>query len=441
MIVKKRVIWYSFSFVALVIASIIMLLISRGYYYDFETSSFKKNGAIYVKSIPRDTNIYINNELKKKKTPASISLPEASYKIRIEKDGFIPWSKNISIKEGYVTWENYIFLILEKRTKENITENGIKNYLISPSKNKIAYTDLNNNLWFIDINSNSHSKVYSSNNKTKLLGWDNKNEKVLVEDKGIYLIISNDDTLKIKHIPGKISKIEISKDNNDKVYALSENYLYTSSQDNLMIEEYNIIAFSQTEKNIYYSKSQNKQNELWKASFDFRTKDKILTAKSPIIKIFPSDKERYAYTTKDNNLYLRQNGETEKLYENVTFGKWSKEDKKLLYGTNQELRVYVAESNNPFENKNKIITRLSVPIENCVWFYNFNHVIYKTNNNIIFVGIDGTNSVTLVENTKSDINNFDTTKYGRSMVFAEKENNLYNIKIMKIGEKNSLIPY
>lgn len=441
MIVKKRVIWYSLSSVVLLATSVVMLFVSKGFYYDFETGAIKKNGAVYVRSIPRDSHIYINNKLKKKKTPISISLPEASYEMRVEKEGYIPWKKNISIKEGYVSWENYIFLILEKREKTNITESGIKTYLVAPSKNKIAYLDSNNNVWFVNPNDNKHTKIYSSKDELTFLSWNRDSNTLLAKDKKDYFLVTEKNTQKIKHVPGKLVKIEISESDSKDVYALSNNYLYKASEENILIQEQGIETFSQTKNNLFYAKNTKNGSEIWKSNFSFSDKNKILTDKQSITMILPNEKEAYAYTTTNKNLYLYKNGETEKLYDNVTFGKWSGDDKKLLYGTEQELRVYIEETDNPFEKRNRVINRLSVKIDSCIWFYDYNHVIYKTGDNIIFIGIDGTNSVTLQEKTNSKLNNFETTKYGRDLIFSEKENNLINIKIMKIGEENGLIPY
>ena len=60
-----RRITYSIFFTIFFISSPLLILYSLGYRYNFTTNNIEKNGAFYIKSYPRNANIYIDNVLNK----------------------------------------------------------------------------------------------------------------------------------------------------------------------------------------------------------------------------------------------------------------------------------------------------------------------------------------------------------------------------------------
>ncbi len=105
----RRLIFYGFVFI-FVFATPPIILYSMGYSFDWETQSLIQTGGIYLKSLPDQTQIFINDQ-NKKTTPRLIShlLPK-TYNVAVTKDGYFPWQKNLTISPQLVTEARNIVL-------------------------------------------------------------------------------------------------------------------------------------------------------------------------------------------------------------------------------------------------------------------------------------------------------------------------------------------
>lgn len=82
-----------------------------GYSFDWQTKKPVLTGGFYLKSVPKKTNIYINDKFEQE-TPAFIKrLVPKYYQIRIEKEGYYPWGKNLKVESKIVTEVKNIILI------------------------------------------------------------------------------------------------------------------------------------------------------------------------------------------------------------------------------------------------------------------------------------------------------------------------------------------
>jgi hypothetical protein len=62
-------------------------------------------GALTVNSNPPGADIYINSKSTGKKTPATLTLPRADYKITLRMKGFDDFRKTVSLKQDAVTFD------------------------------------------------------------------------------------------------------------------------------------------------------------------------------------------------------------------------------------------------------------------------------------------------------------------------------------------------
>ena len=122
---------YSLFFTIFFIVSPLLILYSLGYRYNFSTNSIEKNGAFYIKSYPKNANIFINDKKNNKKTPRQIlNIKPDNYKLKITKENYLDWKKELAIIEGETTFVENIVLFLEKQTKK-ILGPGADNILIN----------------------------------------------------------------------------------------------------------------------------------------------------------------------------------------------------------------------------------------------------------------------------------------------------------------------
>lgn len=448
MLVKKRVILYSFSFVFIALISITMVFVLRGYYFDLKTFSLKKGGSVFVKSIPRAAQIYIDGKLKKKKSPVNIALPSGQYTLKIEKDGFYSWEKKIKIDSGFVNWQEFIFLIRIDKQEKTIAEN-INNFSISKNYQKIAYSDINGGIFSADINGDNKKTLLENKEKAKnvkILTWSKDNQSVLIEkttekEGQRFLILKNEKSYKIPHIPGELAKIDFKYDSNEEIIALSSGKLYSAKENSILTEDTNISDFSQTNSHIIYAKNGNEESFLIKTWSDFKNKENIIKSNIKFLKVYSEINDFIAYIKEDSSLWTYLEGKENKISDEADHASWSPESKKLLFVKNGEIKIYTDKEEDPRESKTKLVTRLSSPIDEIKWFYDEGHIIYRVKNIITFLEIDGSNPINLYENS-SEINGFSTTKYGREFVYCKiADNKKADLVYSKIGEENGLIPY
>ena len=217
-----RRITYALFFTIFFIVSPLLILYSLGYRYNFSTNNIEKNGAFYIKSYPKNADIYINNEKNKKKTPNQIiNINPNTYKLKVEKEDYIPWEKNLEIKKGETTFAENIVLFLENQEK-NILGLGSDNILINNDKNKYAY--LNDNiLWITNIEEEKNYNIYKFNKNYKLIDWSSDNKNILIKDnKDYYIFDINQKNLELFNIIN-IDKVLFD---NEYIYYLKNNNLY-----------------------------------------------------------------------------------------------------------------------------------------------------------------------------------------------------------------------
>jgi len=122
---------------------------SQGYRFDIKKFQFVETGAIYIKVFPEEANLYIDDEYINKTSFFTRDilvqnlLPE-NYNIRVEKEGYHFWEKNLEIESKKVTEAKYIILFNENINFDNIANNISSFY---PNDNQIIFLNNLNELF------------------------------------------------------------------------------------------------------------------------------------------------------------------------------------------------------------------------------------------------------------------------------------------------------
>ncbi len=131
---------------------------ARGYKFDRKNFRFTPNGIMVVNSDPNGAGIYVDSVLKTA-TDATISLAPGTYKIEIKKDGFLTWSKKMTIQKEEVT-EIDASLFPAAPSLSALTFSGVINPVSSHDATRIAYVvpptkdNLDKaGLWVTEVNS------------------------------------------------------------------------------------------------------------------------------------------------------------------------------------------------------------------------------------------------------------------------------------------------
>lgn len=112
---------YSFLGVAIVVFTIFLVTIGRGYFFDFKTGQIAGGGLILLDSKPDNASVWLDNKELGKGTPTRVPLRDGNYVVRLTKDGYRPWQKQLKVETSAVTWARYPLLLPNTITTNPVT--------------------------------------------------------------------------------------------------------------------------------------------------------------------------------------------------------------------------------------------------------------------------------------------------------------------------------
>src|SRR3972149_4737722 len=135
---SKRFIITICTLVVIAIATGIAIFFAKGYPFSSEEKKIVGTGIINVTSEPDAASVYIDGHLTTATNTTISSLTPKNYTIKIVKEGFIPWEKQVSVKEGLVT-EVKVTLFPAIPTIYPLSFTGVANPTLSPDGAKLAF--------------------------------------------------------------------------------------------------------------------------------------------------------------------------------------------------------------------------------------------------------------------------------------------------------------
>ena len=117
-----------------------VIMYGKGYNFSFGNGRMGVTGTglLAATSQPDGAGIYINDHLTSA-TNNTVSLFPGEYDVRISKSGYSSWYKKIKIEKEVVS-NVYALMIPTAPKLDNITQTGINNPVMDPTRTKIAYT-------------------------------------------------------------------------------------------------------------------------------------------------------------------------------------------------------------------------------------------------------------------------------------------------------------
>lgn len=106
----RRIIFYLFLIAFIILAPLITLY-AWGYSFDWEEKTIVSTGGIYLKTHPSGAEIYINDKLRGKTNKFVRRLIPKLYEIKIIKDDYHSWQKNLLVEPRLVAKADNILLI------------------------------------------------------------------------------------------------------------------------------------------------------------------------------------------------------------------------------------------------------------------------------------------------------------------------------------------
>jgi hypothetical protein len=391
----RKLIFLSF-FVVFIIVGPLLTLYVQGYRFDLENKKFTQTGGVFIKTTPKQTEIYLNEKFYKKtdflfgSTLIENLLPQ-KYLIQIKKPGFHTWEKNLQVQEKQVTELKSIFLFA-KEVNFIPQSQLVQDFWWLPDKNAMILKEEKEDIWAL--------KLYNLDNNLKL--------QILREDdissKGAELLSLRflEDTEEIILKVGTKEQLKyFSLDIEQPSPILKE--IEADVIENPIPDE-NFVAYQRVNNNHYYL---DPFGNLYKTDSSFSIKEKL--SRNPLgieketeykLHIFPE----FNFVQKNKELYLL-NQETksfEKFFDQIKDLKISPDLRKITFFSNNEIWIlFLKEQVSPDKTigEKMFLIRLSDTIQDVFWI-NSTHLIFSTQHDIKIIEIDNrdkTNIITLAQ--------------------------------------------
>jgi len=151
MVKRQTAIFFSIG-VGLALATVLTTFVARGYTVNLSKKKIQQTGILLVESTPNEAKVFLDGKLIET-TTATVSLPPQNYQLRIEKEGFSTWQKDVPILPELVT-EVSALLIPKSPQLTPLTHTGIGLIAVSPNNHYIAYTmrgEASPGLWILNL--------------------------------------------------------------------------------------------------------------------------------------------------------------------------------------------------------------------------------------------------------------------------------------------------
>ena len=436
---------------------------------------FKKTGAIYVETEPKEVVIKINNKIFKDKSGLIQKgtliggLPPKTYKVEVEKNGYLPWLKNLKVESSLVAEGIKIILIPEKIKKTPVsTGQPVKNFWFSNRDNFIYKNG--ENLYYSSFGAaqDKQNSPLSKLRGNEFIVWSQDGEKIISKNtltKTYYFYNTGD--LK------KAVNINLTLNNLDKKFTIKKIAFHPAESNRLIVEDKNklsildlgrlkleniipepILAWYIENPNIYYIKitqtySSDAHNpklitHYYLASFNLIIKTETVMAELPpnlkTVSEISASGGNVAITNENKNLYIF-NQET-KIFKKIADSAeklfFSPDNRKIaLFDKNGFINIYFLKDYDVSIHKKagdtiKLSAYGGLEIKNIYWHENSHHLLvdYFDNKGIRkldFIEIDDrqpTNKYTIAEKISDFYYNKDSNK-----IYISQKDSLYFIEI------------
>jgi hypothetical protein len=385
----RRLLSWTFIIAFFVIAPAIIFS-TAGYRYNFTKHRIERTGVMIVVSRPEAAAITLNGERQKADTPARLpDLTPGTYDLRVEKIGYHPWEKTVTIESRATAFVNDVGLF---RVTSPVLYSPIGVSIhpaFSPgaryaaalmptsSGSELAIVDLRTGVDFLPYRSSSEAGTFK-------LSWSVHGEWLLIARTGtkpLFLLWHSDDPQNVRDIKegtGLAFEDAFWAQGDTRLYGRKGGRLYgippdaTSAVDEGPAIEQAIVANGSV-----YGILEGEPSKLVRRKLKEDAFEPIAGLPSTAFRPLPGNDGRIAYvsTTGDDLFVIDSSGDQPKAFEaRGKGGVWSADGTRLLYWNDLEVRIYDARSGN-----DDLLTRLSGPITQAAWHAPEWNVLYAAN--------------------------------------------------------------
>ncbi|OGH20460.1 MAG: hypothetical protein A3D74_00270 [Candidatus Levybacteria bacterium RIFCSPHIGHO2_02_FULL_37_13] len=368
---KRSLILSLFVLLLLGLATVLVVLYGKGYRFTRgqEGIELSGTGLLVAKSKPDGAGIFVNDHLTSA-TDNTINLSEGEYDIKIVKQGYFPWQKKIKIQKEVVSIADALLFSTTPKL-EGITEIGVENPVIDPTRSQIAFTVASdsarkNGVYVLDISQKPILTLQSAStqiaddtvatfSKSKV-SWSPDGKQLLatisadLNGSTTYLLDSRNFNQNPKDVTQTLAEVNSIWEKQQKDKEKSQTFGLNSRLKKLISDNFQIISWSEDETKILYSASQSA------ALSPIITPALIGTNSTQEERSIEKD-SIYVYDLKEDKNFKILDSKTD-VQSQLT---WFPDSKHLIYVNNREITIM------EYDSANKTVIYAGPFIENYVF--------------------------------------------------------------------------
>ena len=274
---KKQIAIPALIFLFLILGTIAVVIYGRGYRFNLNGNGniLAGTGLLVTTSSPNGAQVFINGHLTTA-TDNTINLAPGDYDVKIFKDGYFPWQKKITVSKETVSKADALLFPTAPQL-QSITNIGIQNPVLDPSRTKIAYSvasqsAVRNGIYVLDMTARPIITLQSASTQittdaintfsSASIQWSPDSAQMLARISGLvssttYLLQDNglntnpqDVTETISSVNNSWEKLKAEKDK-----ALRDSFVKPLKK--VVSEDFNVLEVSDDETKILYEASRS----------------------------------------------------------------------------------------------------------------------------------------------------------------------------------------
>ncbi|MES2876471.1 MAG: PEGA domain-containing protein [Patescibacteria group bacterium] len=184
---------YSAMTTGVILLVTFLVFIMLGYRFNRDTSSIQQGGLVQFASRPIDASVTVGSAKLTDLTPSKITMNPGNYDVKMSRQNYKDWSKNVDVTSGEVLWLNYAQLVPNNITTDQLTKfESVAGVKVSPNGDRFAVlTDASKPVvTFVDITGDTPKQTTITlpadilpADKTptfELLEWANDSDRMLL---------------------------------------------------------------------------------------------------------------------------------------------------------------------------------------------------------------------------------------------------------------------
>lgn len=292
---------YAALTVGVIVLTILLVAIGRGYIFNFRTGQVEGGGLILLSSAPEGAKIMINGQDISKNTPNRLGVRAGSYEIELSKPNFRTWRKSIPVVTSEVSWAQYPLLVPTVLPVLPVSDiPAVSSMSQSPDKKFMAIINSKpaQRITLLELGKNDVSVVYTLSTEQVAAGtsvesvvWANDGQHILItlRNKGtpsfiVMNALNPSEVNDLSHDFGtNLSGLEFSARNWRELYWLTPEGLRRLDLANRTLSAVlaeNVQTFTSGQDAVYYVKTDGDRQLLMRLDRDNQTR--VLARNLPI---------------------------------------------------------------------------------------------------------------------------------------------------------------